>query len=405
MLQSFAAAGRTVIVTVHQPSAAIFSKFDKLILMAEGHNVYQGPPRACVLHFQSLGYEPPPLVGEADFYMKVLHVANRDAKTAEEEVRLDTFVANYNPENEVSKKTTVFPKLSTNGCIMKPHFWHELACLSGRAFRNMRRSKVTTRVRLVQTYIYAALLTATYCNMGDDENGVQDRAGLMLFYSIYLLQGGILCVVLAFPVERSLFVKEQSQGLYGALPYFLAKLTADFPVQVFCVLNVCAIVYFGIGLNTNDWDKPCIFSKLHIALISFLVNNFGDSLGLAIGALFPQISGSLNIGMIFTMPYIIFGGYFIRIPSIPRAFRWFSYFSVSAIQLYRYSFEALCMNEFTSLDLTCSLCSKALCEPCDPMKTFAFQDDMWTAIYVLMGFLLASKVFAFFILKLQVLRL
>jgi ABC-type multidrug transport system ATPase subunit len=37
-------AGRTVVSTIHQPSSEIFGTFDKLLLMVEGHIIYQVKP-------------------------------------------------------------------------------------------------------------------------------------------------------------------------------------------------------------------------------------------------------------------------------------------------------------------------------------------------------------------------
>jgi len=34
--------GKTIIATIHQPSSTAFAYFDKLILMAEGHILFQG---------------------------------------------------------------------------------------------------------------------------------------------------------------------------------------------------------------------------------------------------------------------------------------------------------------------------------------------------------------------------
>lgn len=41
-LKSFAAKGRTVLCTIHQPSSDIFSSFDRIILIAEGRVAFSG---------------------------------------------------------------------------------------------------------------------------------------------------------------------------------------------------------------------------------------------------------------------------------------------------------------------------------------------------------------------------
>lgn len=405
MLTDLSQRGITVIATIHQPSIEIFSQFDKLILMAEGYNVYQGSPQACLPHFKDLGFEIPPLISEPDFYMKILHVANRDAKTADEEARLRTFVDNYSRENEVSKGTMQLQELSTNEYINKPGFLHEFNCLFGRAFRNMTRNMVTTRMKVVQTFVYAILIVMIYNGMGDGEKGVQDRGGVLFFSQICMVQGAILSVILGFPVERALFLKEQSQSLYSVLPYFLGKMLSELPMYIFTPTVFGTITYFGVGLNTHEISKFFIFSKDYPVLIMFLLHGTGESIGLMIGALISQVSVAPNAGMICVVPFMMVGGFFSSTQSIPVAFRWFSYLSVSSRQPYRYGFEALCQNEFTDLHLSCAVCSQPFCEPCDPLKSFDFQEGMWKAIYILMGYMVASRVLAFFVLKSKVQKL
>lgn len=41
LLKKLARSGKTVISTIHQPSSEAFSLFDRLILMCDGHCVYQ----------------------------------------------------------------------------------------------------------------------------------------------------------------------------------------------------------------------------------------------------------------------------------------------------------------------------------------------------------------------------
>ena len=39
---------KTIIMTIHQPNSDIFALFDKLILIADGHILYQGQAKSAV---------------------------------------------------------------------------------------------------------------------------------------------------------------------------------------------------------------------------------------------------------------------------------------------------------------------------------------------------------------------
>ena len=51
--------GKNMIMTIHQPSAELFHLFDRLILMAEGQIVYQGPTRESLHYFGQMGFHCP----------------------------------------------------------------------------------------------------------------------------------------------------------------------------------------------------------------------------------------------------------------------------------------------------------------------------------------------------------
>ena len=49
--------GHTVIASIHQPRPAIFDRFNKVVVLSEGHQVFLGAPSQCVDWFQThLGY-------------------------------------------------------------------------------------------------------------------------------------------------------------------------------------------------------------------------------------------------------------------------------------------------------------------------------------------------------------
>jgi len=59
------------LMTVHQPSWAMFTQLDRVILMAKGGVYYEGPPREAVTWFKGLGYDVPEGVNPADHFISI----------------------------------------------------------------------------------------------------------------------------------------------------------------------------------------------------------------------------------------------------------------------------------------------------------------------------------------------
>ena len=67
LLKMLARGGRTVICSVHTPSAKLFEMFDHVYIVSEGQCVFQGRGRDIVPFLSSLGLQCPKTYNPADF--------------------------------------------------------------------------------------------------------------------------------------------------------------------------------------------------------------------------------------------------------------------------------------------------------------------------------------------------
>lgn len=67
LLRRLAHEDRTIICTIHQPSAAMFELFDDIYLLAQGQCVFQGSPRTLIPFLLSENYACPKYNNPADY--------------------------------------------------------------------------------------------------------------------------------------------------------------------------------------------------------------------------------------------------------------------------------------------------------------------------------------------------
>lgn len=67
LLKKLARQGRTIICTIHQPTASLFEQFDHVYVLARGVCVYQGASDQMVPFLSSVGLECPKSHNPADY--------------------------------------------------------------------------------------------------------------------------------------------------------------------------------------------------------------------------------------------------------------------------------------------------------------------------------------------------
>jgi len=107
--------------------------------------------------------------------------------------------------------------------------------------------------------VMGLIIIAVYYNLGDGEAGIQNRNGVLFFYTMMSGFGAVVGSLNTFSLERPVYIRERLSKSYSAGAYFWAKSTAEVPFLLTYPTILASIIYFTIGLNTADSYKFLYF--------------------------------------------------------------------------------------------------------------------------------------------------
>ena len=126
-------AGITIILSLYQPSAEILSMIDKLISMQGGKFVYQGSPKDSIKYFSEIGFEVPKFIISTDYYLRILHISNRNDLNSEEIDKINIFEKKYKENYLYCPDGPKFLQINES---YTPNFFQSMKYLLWREFIN-----------------------------------------------------------------------------------------------------------------------------------------------------------------------------------------------------------------------------------------------------------------------------
>ena len=142
-------------------------------------------------------------------------------------------------------------------------------------------------------------------------------------------------VILIFPDERPVFLREVNNNMYKTAPYFWAKVISELPFSIMTPVIFGCIVYYLIGYNP---DAGNFFMFL---LILVLVYNASSGYSLIISASFSDKQLAVTLTPVLIIPFMLFAGFFVSSENIPWFLKEFEYLSI-----FKYGYESLMHNQF-----------------------------------------------------------
>lgn len=304
-LKALATAGRTVVASVHQPRSSAFAQFDDLILLSGGRIVYSGPAADAVAHFAALGHACPPATNPAEFLADLVAVDHASPEAAASSTaRVEALAAAWAARQDEGGALAVAATPTTSAVAHLPRapLATQARLLLTRAWRQATRDRAATVARAASSLSSALIFGSIFWRLPRTQASIQDRLGLLQVASINAAMSALVKTLAVFPLERRVVERERARGGYGAAPYFVSKLLAEFPLGAAFPLMFGAAVYPACGLN----PRPARVARFLGALT--LESFSATALGLAVGAGAPSPEAAAALGPAIMVVFIVFGG-------------------------------------------------------------------------------------------------
>nr|CAD7590100.1 unnamed protein product [Timema genevievae] len=447
LLKSLARGGRTIICTIHQPSARLFEMFDHLYTLAEGQCVYQGSTQQLVPFLGRLGLVCPSYHNPASFVIEVscgeygdnikklvaaIQNGKHDIRTGKPFPDLpEDEVLN----NSVKEKLTNGRADNVNVSVTQP----------GDKF-STNKSSTTGNLNLYNTY------TASNDIAKEGHNGGAVVIPVDLTGADKTLDVGVESALLDTGLETSnwryatseftqfwivlkrtllfscrdwtlmylrLFAHILVGCLIGALYYNIGNDGAKVLSNLgFLFFNMLFLMYTSMTITILSFMIYClqaVFCIIYVTIVYLLTGQpaemyrysmflgaclliafVAQSVGLVVGAAM-NVQNGVFLAPVMSVPFLLFSGFFVSFDAIPIYLRWITYLSYI-----RYGFEGTALATY-AFDRPALKCSQAYCHFKKPITTLEELDmlnaDFSVDIIALVVIFFVLRVAAFLFLR------
>ncbi|XP_039308326.1 ATP-binding cassette sub-family G member 1 isoform X2 [Solenopsis invicta] len=305
---------RTVICTIHQPSASLLEKFDSLYVVADGHCIYRGPVRSLIPHLASVGAQCPFNYNVADFVIEVA--------IGEYGVELDKLVAAAETIPNDEKQVALTARQPEENKIKEPPppagFLTQCYFLCKRRLLSLKRHYSLLLARLLYHLLIGVIFGNLYMGSGYQANVL---ANYVYLYGslLFLVCIGKMAVISVFPLEMRILMREHFNHWYRLTPYYISILLVEIPFQAACAAPYLVVSYWLTG-QLAETNRIILFMVVNIA-----TSLTAQAWGFFISAITP-IKIAVFIGPITAVLFSPFG-FCTRYIDTPHLLRWMFHIS------------------------------------------------------------------------------
>ncbi len=352
LLRRLADSGKTILLTIHQPSLDVFRLMDSLTLVSKDTNsadpgrlVYFGPNYPDAVNFFNPNGVPNLPVGMEPSPDEVFNGLDRNGKTAEWRQRY--LASRYHKEYVVERAGKVPPgkpieaDLSRSGIFNLTQFW----TLVRRGFAIKLADRMTSLLLIVQAPVIALLAVLLFGkNIDEFRNAFADDAATtkMSATAAKSLAGVLFLTVLAvfffgcFAAMREIL----SEWAIYRRERMVAVKIAPYLASKWVVLGLFSTVQSLLLLSIIHW--LCHLRGPWGAMFVFVLLNglIGTGMGLTISAFSKSVERAISVAVPVVLLMVLFGGALIPLKGTYKASQ-----NIAATMPQRWAFEGLFLSE------------------------------------------------------------
>lgn len=401
LCRNLAHQGRTIICTVHQPSASLFRLFDQVYVLAAGQCLYQGTTDNLVPYLEHASIPCPIYHNPADYIIELA-----SGEYGEDKIKYLMSKTDNGRSLDWLEEPDSIPSMEA---LRKQHPLCELrnldpgssdeetsqsnqrSVLIRRGFLKAKRDATMTHLRVIVNVLVGLMLGVLFINAGNEGSRVLDNYNLLFAILMHHMMSPMMLTILTFPAEMSVLSKEHFNRWYSLGSYYISITIVDLPISIVACAIFSVIVYTMSGQPLDIVRFSMFFV---ISLYTVLV---AQSFGLMIGAAFDVVNGTF-LGPTFSVPMMMFAGFGVTLRDLPSYLYWGSY-----VSYLRYGLEGF-IAAIYGMDRPKLACEEALyCHYRLPrifLNDVAMSPDMfWWDVLALTVFLFVLRIAAFLLLK------
>ncbi|CAL0316820.1 unnamed protein product [Lupinus luteus] len=338
VLKELARGGRTVVITIHQPSSRLYRMFDKMVVLSDGYPIYSGQGCQVMEYLESIGYVPAfNFMNPADFLLDLTNGIVVDAKHHDQidqhedqasikQSLISSYKKNLYPvlKEEIQRNNNDSVAFTSRGTPRSCNnqwatsWWEQFKVLLKRGLQE-RRHESFSGLKIFQVLSVSFLSGLLWWH--SDPSHIQDQVGLLFFFSIFWGFFPLFNAIFVFPLERPMLKKEKSSGMYHLSSYYVARIVGDLPLELVLPTIFVTITYWMGGL------KPSLVTFVLTLLITLLNVLVSQGIGLALGAILMDVKQATTLASVTMLVFLLAGGYYIH--HMPTFIAWLKYISFS----------------------------------------------------------------------------